>query len=185
MATENKNKDVSSEKLELRDKEKIVQSPNPSELLDKSLDALQKEGGFKLLRGLVRDIEKMDPAKKASKKAFLSEMDFADTRKRMQDEIKVLISILEGESKDPMDIVEKLNHERDKIQNLLGENLNTLHRKIQKLEVAYRTLSSFFANAGQRKIDCITLMNVNKAEMKTFVCSSWLSWGWGQCSTMG
>lgn len=166
MITEKQVKEVSSEIMELKEKHNNEQVVNPAAMLEKSLDALQNEGGFKFLRGLVRDIERMDPAKKASKNAFLSEIDYADTRKTMRDEIQVLISILDGDSKNPEEIIEKLNKERDNLQQLVGENLNIIHNKLKKLEIAYRTLSSFFSNAGQNKIDCITLMNVNKDGLK-------------------
>ena len=50
----------------------------------------------------------------------------------------------------------------------MSVNLKKIHEEIQQLEVTYRTLDAFFANAGQGKMDCLTLMNVNKEELGTY-----------------
>ena len=168
MAPEKKKQEVLSDKVELRDREAKAKVADPAALLNQSLDALHKMGGFQLIKGLVKDIEKMDPKRKASKNAFLSEDDFAETRKRMRNELAVLLSILEGDGKDPLEIVEQLNAKREEIEGLMQNNLYNLHEELRNLEVCYRTLSSFFANAGQEKIDCITLMSVDKEELGRF-----------------
>ena len=168
MASEKLNKEVLSEKVELRDRpesEKMTESIVP---LSHSLDALENVGGFQLIKGLVKDIDKLDPKKKASRKVFLEEDDFAGMRKRMRDELGVLISILDSDSKDSLEITKDLKTKREKLEKLLGENLGTIHEELRSLEITYRSLSSFFANAGQGKIDCITLMNVDKKELKNF-----------------
>ena len=66
-----------------------------------------------------------------------------------------------------MEIIESCKAKRDKAEKNLTDNLFTIHDETKKLEVAYRALDSFFANAGQGKIECITLMNVNKDELGT------------------
>lgn len=168
MASEKQKKDLLNEKVELRERPESNKVAQPVVSLSQSLDALQKQGGFQFIKGLVKDIDKMDPKKRASRNAFLKEDDFADMRKRMRDELSVIISILESESKDTDEIIKSLNEKRDKTEKLLGENLRVVHEELRSLEVAYRTLSSFFANAGQGKIDCITLMNVDKEDLGKF-----------------
>ena len=56
---------------QLREREKIE---NPSELLQGSLDGLNKFGGFQLLKGLIKGVENMDPRRKAVKNIFLSDI---------------------------------------------------------------------------------------------------------------
>ena len=68
-------------------------------------------------------------------------------------------------SADPMEIIESCKAECEKAEENLKNNLFNVHDEIKNLEVTYRALDSFFANAGQGKIDCITLMNVNKEEL--------------------
>ena len=162
MAAEELKKEALGEGLELKEREKIE---NPAGLLQDSLGGLDKFGGFQLLKGLVKGIENMDPRRKAVKNIFLSDSAYADTRKKLKNELALWISILEGDGSDPMDIIEDCKAKCDKAEQNLKNNLFVIHDEIKKLEVTYRSLDSFFANAGQGKIDCITLMNVNKEEL--------------------
>lgn len=160
MATEEQ-KIVSSESLGFKEREKIE---NPAELLQNSINGLDKFGGFQLLKGLIKGVENMDPRRKAVKSIFLSDSAYSDARKRLTNELSLWIEILE-KGGDPMEIIESCKAECEKAEENLKNNLFNVHDEIKNLEVTYRALDSFFANAGQGKIDCITLMNVNKEEL--------------------
>ena len=160
MATEEIKK-VSSESLELKQREKI---DNPAELLQSSISGLDKFGGFQLLKGLIKGVENMDPRRKAVKNIFLSDSAYTDSRKRLANELALWIEILETGG-DPMDIIDSCKAECEKAEENLKNNLFAIHDEVKNLEVAYRALDSFFANAGQGKVDCITLMNINKEEL--------------------
>lgn len=160
MATEEQ-KIVSSESLEFKEREKIE---NPAELLQNSINGLDKFGGFQLLKGLIKGVENMDPRRKAVKNIFLSDSAYSDARKRLTNELSLWIEILEKDG-DPMEIIESCKAECEKAEENLKNNLFNVHEEIKNLEVTYRALDSFFANAGQGKIDCITLMNINKDEL--------------------
>ena len=160
MATEEIKK-VSSESLELKQREKI---DNPAELLQSSISGLDKFGGFQLLKGLIKGVENMDPRRKAVKNIFLSDSAYTDSRKRLANELALWIEILE-KGGDPMDIIDSCKAECEKAEENLKNNLFAIHDEVKNLEVAYRALDSFFANAGQGKVDCITLMNINKEEL--------------------
>lgn len=160
MTTEEQ-KIVSSESLGFKEREKIN---NPAELLQSSISGLDKFGGFQLLKGLIKGVENMDPRRKAVKNIFLSDSAYADARKRLTNELSLWIEILE-KGGDPMEIIESCKSECEKAEENLKNNLFSIHDEIKNLEVTYRALDSFFANAGQGKIDCITLMNVNKEEL--------------------
>lgn len=147
----------------LKEKEKIA---NPAQMLQSSINELNKFGGFQLIKGIVRGVENMDPRKKAVKSIFLSDDAYAESRKSLKNELALWISILEGEGADPMEIIENCKEKSNKAENNLSNNLLSVHEEIKKLEIAYRSLDSFFANAGQGKVDCITLMNVNKKELE-------------------
>lgn len=56
---------------------------------------------------------------------------------------------------------------RDKAEARLHNNLSIIHEALLPLEIAYRTLDTFYANAGQENVPCIHLMNVRKNELKT------------------
>ena len=159
MAAEEK-KLASVESLELRER-----IDNPAELLQNSIGGLDKYGGFQLLKGLVKGVENMDPRKKAVKNIFLSDAAYAEARKKLKNEIALWVNILEQGGVDPMEIIDICKQECNKAEQNLKNNLFNIHSEIMNLEVTYRALDSFFANASQGKVDCITLMNVNKEEL--------------------
>ena len=162
MATEEQKVATSVEGLELQERAKVA---NPAELLQSSLSGLDKFGGFQLLKGLIKGVENMDPRRKAVKNVFLSDAAYEDARKRLQNELSLWVDILEAGGNDPMEIIDSCKSECEKAERNLSENLFCIHDEIKNLEVTYRSLDSFFANAGQGKVDCITLMNVNKEEL--------------------
>lgn len=162
MATEEQKVATSGEGVELQERAKVA---NPAELLQSSLGGLDKFGGFQLLKGLIKGVENMDPRRKAVKNVFLSDAAYEDARKRLQNELSLWVDILEAGGNDPMEIIDSCKSECEKAERNLSENLFCIHDEIKSLEVTYRSLDSFFANAGQGKVDCITLMNVNKEEL--------------------
>ena len=162
MATEEQKVSTSGEGLELQERAKVA---NPAELLQSSLSGLDKFGGFQLLKGLIKGVENMDPRRKAVKNVFLSDAAYEDARKRLKNELSLWVDILEAGGSDPMEIIDSCKSECEKAERNLSENLFCIHDEIKNLEVTYRSLDSFFANAGQGKVDCITLMNVNKEEL--------------------
>ena len=163
MAAEELKKEAQGESLELREKEKIE---NPAELLQSSLGGLDKFGGFQLLKGLIKGIENMDPRRKAIKNIFLQDAAYADNRQKLKNELALWVSILESGGTDPMAIIDSCKSKCEKAEQNLKNNLFAIHDEVRNLEVTYRSLDSFFSNAGQGKIDCLTLMNVNKAELE-------------------
>ena len=162
MAAEEQKLASSSEELELQEKQA---AENPAELLQKSLSGLDKFGGFQLLKGFIKGVENMDPRRKAIKNVFLNDSAYEDARNRLQNELSLWVEILESGGKDPMEIVDSCKEECQKAERNLSENLFCIHDSIRNLEITYRSLDAFFANAGQGKVDCITLMNVNKEEL--------------------
>ena len=164
MAVEELKKEELHEGVELQDRKKIE---SPSELLQDSLSGLNKFGGFQLLKGLIKGIDNMDPRRKAVKNIFLSDSAYTDARAKLKNELALWVSILENGETDPMEIIDSCKAKTEKAEQNLKDNLFNVHEEIKNLEIAYRSLDSFFANAGQGKIDCITIMNVNKDELES------------------
>lgn len=162
MAVEEQKFASSSDGMELQERQTVA---NPAELLQKSLSGLDKFGGFQLLKGLIKGVENMDPRRKAIKNVFLNDSAYEDARNRLKNELSLWVEILESGGKDPMEIVDSCKEECQKSERNLSENLFCIHDEIRNLETTYRSLDAFFANAGQGKVDCITLMNVNKEEL--------------------
>lgn len=162
MAAEELKKETLGQPTELKERIKVE---NPESLLQDSISGLNKFGGFQLIKGLVKDIDRMDPRRKAAKNIFLSDSTYAEARKKLKDELEMWVSVLGGEDTDPMAIVDTCSAKRDKAEENLKNNLFNIHEEIRQLEVTYRSLDSFFANTGQSKTDCLTLINVNKEEL--------------------
>lgn len=162
MAVEEQKLASSSDGMELQERQTVA---NPAELLQKSLSGLDKFGGFQLLKGLIKGVENMDPRRKAIKNVFLNDSAYEDARNRLKNELSLWVEILESGGKDPMEIVDSCKEECQKAERNLSENLFCIHDEIRNLETTYRSLDAFFANAGQGKVDCITLMNVNREEL--------------------
>ena len=162
MAVEEQKLASSSDGMELQERQTVA---NPAELLQKSLSGLDKFGGFQLLKGLIKGVENMDPRRKAIKNVFLNDSAYEDARNRLKNELSLWVEILGSGGKDPMEIVDSCKEECQKAERNLSENLFCIHDEIRNLETTYRSLDAFFANAGQGKVDCITLMNVNKEEL--------------------
>ena len=161
MAAEELKQEEQGQALELREK-----IENPGQLLQDSIGGLDKFGGFQLLKGLIKGVENMDPRRKAVKNIFLGDASYTEARKKLKNELELWVSIFEEGSSDPMEIIENCKEKLAKAETNLKNNLFTVHDEVRKLEVTYRALDSFFANAGQGKIDCLTLMNVNKEELE-------------------
>lgn len=129
------------------------------------LKGLDKFGGFQLIKGLVKGSENMDPRKKAVKNIFLKDSTYEDARKKLKTEISMWVNLLEKCGDDAMRLIDICKEDCAKAEINLQNNLFNIHEEIKGLEVAYRALDSFFANSGQSKVDCITLMNVDKSEL--------------------
>lgn len=140
---------------------------NPVESLQAGLKGLDKFGGYQLIKGLIKGAENMDPRRKAIKNIFLSDSTYEEARKNLANELNLWIEILGEGVSDPMALIDACSQKCESAQRNLSENLFNIHEEIKNLEVSYRALDSFFANAGQSKLDCLTLMNVDKEELGT------------------
>lgn len=160
MATEELKKATQPQEQQLQERQQ-----QPAGSLQDHLDGLKKYGGFQLLKGLIKGMENMDPRRRAAKNIFLNEASFADARQQLKNEVKMWLKLLEGEGTDSQSMIEQCTAQRDKKLLNLSDNLYNIHQEIRQLEITYRSLDSFFANAGQGKVDCITLMNVDRAEL--------------------
>ena len=159
MAAEELKKEEAVQGTQLRERQAIA---NPAELLQSSLSGLDKFGGFQLLKGLIKGIDNMNPKRKAVKNIFLRDAAYDEPRKNLRNELALWVKILEGGETDPENIIEACKAERNKAERNLKTNLYAIHDAIHDMEVTYRSLDSFFANAGQNKVDRLMIMNVDK-----------------------
>lgn len=135
----------------------------PSELLLRSINSgLAQFGGFKMIKGFVKGIDKMDPNRKAVRNIFLADETYEKDRLKLENELAVWISLLECGDVRPAVLVESCEYLQNKAEQTEADNLRKIHDESRQLEIVYRTLNAFFSNAGQSEVKCLTLMNVNK-----------------------
>ena len=132
----------------------------------KALDNSIQQEDYLLLKGIIKHVEFMDPSRAAAKNIFLSDSFYADTRQKLTNDLKLWASILEGRP-DLAKMVEACRASRNEAELNLQSNLFQIHEDTRALEVTYRTLESFFANAGQESEQCLFLMSVNIDDMRS------------------
>ena len=123
------------------------------------------EEDFLILKGLIGHIEAIDPACRAARDIFLSESYYAGARKKLMNDLLLWASILETGKQDFDELVKTCIEQRNEAEYNLQSNLLQIHEDTKSLEVTYRTLETFFANAGHDSTQCLTLINVSKENL--------------------
>lgn len=126
---------------------------------------LSQHGGFIAVKGFIPDAADMDPAKKAGRSIFLSEQRFKVKRDRLKDELNGWIELLKEDKNTAPEFAEVCKQKETKYQQLLSENITTALDSTHELETAYRTLDTFFKNAGTDRVENLRIINVNKSEL--------------------
>lgn len=121
---------------------------------------------YLMLKGIIKHVELLDPSHVAARNIFLSDSSYADTRQKLTNDLRLWASILEKGKTDLVAMVETCKTSRNEAELNLQNNLLQIHDDTQPLEVTYRTLDSFFANAGQEGTQCLTLMDVSNEELR-------------------
>ena len=138
--------------------------------LQDSINRLAAYGGIRLLKSLVRDADSMDPRKRAPRNIFLTDPLYADQRAEMMRSLDAWIELLTPQESDDsshwdrVSLVERCQEEIQRSENLLSDNLYNVREQIHPLEVAYRTLSGFFSNAGE-VVTCLNVIDINKDQL--------------------
>lgn len=145
--------------------EEIKKIDNPADRLKESLEGLEDYGDFDLLETMADGLENMNPESRAAKKIFLQDSEFAEQRKHLKTDLLMWLNILDSDATTASEAVEKCQEAAKAAEKNLLQNLGSVHEQTRKLETAYRSLGQFFANAGQTKIKCLNLMNVDKEDL--------------------
>lgn len=120
---------------------------------------------YQLLKGLLKHVADMDPDRKAARDIFLSDSYYADSRQKLINDLRLWASMLEVEKMDLDKLVKTGIERRNEAEQNLQINLLQIHEDTKSMEVAYRTLDSFFANSGQDIAEYLTIINVNKENL--------------------
>lgn len=133
--------------------------------LQESINSLAAYGGMRLLKSLIRDAESLDPRRKAQRNTFLNDALYADERRTMLRQLDIWIDLLSQESTDRISMVEYCEEQIQVAQYNLSENLYSVHELVRPLEVAYRTLDTFFGNVGEGPVNYLDLIDVSRKQL--------------------
>lgn len=126
---------------------------------------LERIGGFRFLKSIIRGIEIMDPHKRASKQAFLTDPFHKEERETLGIVIDQWIAILENDNESIEEAILYLQELYHRLERSLIDNLASVREEIKNLEVTYRGVESFFENLGKEKTDNVCMMNVDKSRL--------------------
>ncbi len=128
-------------------------------------DAINKIGGFNIIKSILPDAENMDFKSKAQRNIFLGEQRFAGKREKLASDLEKWIELLDEDKNSAIEFAEICTQKEKKYRDLFGKNLNNLLEAIKEIEKEYRTLDAFFKNTGSDKIRNLRLINVDKSEL--------------------
>ena len=128
-------------------------------------DAINKIGGFNIIKSILPDAENMDFKSKAQRNIFLGEQRFAGKREKLASDLEKWIELLDEDKNSAIEFADICTQKEKKYRDLFGKNLNNLLEAIKEIEKEYRTLDAFFKNTGSDKIRNLRLINVDKSEL--------------------
>ena len=121
---------------------------------------------YQLLKGLIQHVEDLDPDRKAARDIFLSDSYYADSRQKLTNDLRLWASILDVEKMNLDALVKTSIERRNEAEQNLQVNLLQIHEDTKSIEVTYRTLDTFFANASLDIAEYLTIINVDKENLK-------------------
>lgn len=130
----------------------------------KSLDVLNKVGGFSFIETVVDGIANMNPTRKARKEIFLNDTEKTDERKELLKKINLWVNLLEGnESADKM--ADTCKAKASSAEENLKKNLKGALDTVRELETSYRTVAQFYKNTELDKVDNVSIVNGTLEQM--------------------
>ena len=133
--------------------------------LDESLVKLERYGGMRFVKSLIRETENMDPRKRAAHAIFLTDPIYKETRKRLSKTLDLWIDFLDQEFDNAEQTIDYCTHESQQVERCLSDNLYNVREEIKELEKSYRVLDSLFENTNAEEINFLSLMNVSKRDI--------------------
>jgi hypothetical protein len=125
---------------------------------------LSKYGGFNAVKGIIPDAADLNPGNPKNKSEFLTQQRFREKRTRLAKELMGWMELLKEDKSSPVEFAELCSQKEAKYKQLLSDGITTALDASRNLETAYRSLDTFFKNAGTDKVGNIKIINVNKEE---------------------
>lgn len=122
-------------------------------------------------KSFIPEIAYLDPREEGIRRSFLAEKRFEEERKALAEELEIWIELLKSNSGTDVEMAEICRQKEAKYQQILIKGITVALDEARRLETAYRTLDSFFRNAGTDYIDNLTLVNANRWDIVDCVLS--------------
>lgn len=151
--------------LQYKVQEAVKSIDKPAEVLDSSVKALEKFGGFDLLETAIDAVQNINPERKARKKIFLEE----SSKKAERDSLKKALqwwSEILSSSDDISEMIDSCQQKSDLADQVLKKNLKTAVDATQQLERSYRSVALFFKNTESTKVKNVSIINAEPEQLK-------------------
>jgi len=156
---------LKSAELQLKVQEAVKSIDKPAEVLDSSVKALEKFGGFDLLETAIDSVQNINPERKARKKIFLEESSKKAERDALKKALQWWSEILNS-SDDLSALIDTCQQKSDQAEQVLKKNLKSAVDATQQLERSYRSVGLFFKNTESTKVKNVSLINVEPDQLK-------------------
>ena len=154
-----------SAELQHKVQESIKSIEKPAELLDSSLQKLEKYGGFDLLESAIDSVQNINPGRKARKKIFLEEASKKAERESLKKALQWWSEILNS-SDNIGDMVQTCQESSDLAEQVLKNNLKAAVEKTKELERSYRSVALFYKNTESTKVKNVSIINADPDQLK-------------------
>lgn len=151
--------------LQSKVREAVKSIDKPAEVLDSSVKALEKFGGFDLLESAIDSVQNINPERKARKKIFLEESSKKAERDTLKKALQWWSEVLNS-SEDLSEMIETCQQKSDLADQVLKKNLKSAVESTQQLERSYRSVALFFKNTESTKVKNVSIINADPDQLK-------------------
>ncbi|MEP7277789.1 MAG: DUF5458 family protein [Bacteroidota bacterium] len=151
--------------LQSKVREAVKNIDKPAEVLENSIKALEKFGGFDLFETGIDAVQNINPERKARKKIFLEESSKKAEREALKKTLQWWSEILNS-SDELSSMIETCQQKSDQADQVLKKNLKAAVEGTQQLERSYRSVALFFKNTESTKVKNVSLINAEPDQLK-------------------
>lgn len=159
MADEKTNLQEGQQEENLKEKQKSSSGEVNQELYDQAIEVLYDQGGFDLISTTVAGAENMEPG--ALRDVFMTDPEANDERKNLKGRLSAFVALLESDT-NTGNLIESSQSIGVQAEELLNSNIKRALDATATLEKNYRTVGSFFTNAGgDDEVKNVTILNAS------------------------
>lgn len=160
---------MSAEELQdnagVQKEERVAERPVEVVGLKENLAGLVKFGGFKLLKGVIKGSDGLDPDAKARRQIFLTDDKKKADREALKKSLEIWKDVL-AEHDNVADMISNCESKATAASATLKKNLKTALEETRELEVGYRSVNLFYKNTGKEKLKNVSVVNATMDQLQ-------------------